>query len=81
MGPMGPRGLGPIKQKCSGSREQRAESREQRAESRERRAESREQSAITARWREGRRQVDIEFPMHLLIAFRCLVEAFWMSFS
>ena len=42
-----------------------------------------------ARWREGRRQVDclliielpIEFPMHLLIAFGCLVEAFWMSSS
>ena len=50
-----------------------------------------------ARWREGRRQVvialaialaiallvelPIEFPMHLLVAFACLVEAFWISFS
>ena len=26
-------------------------------------------------------ELPIEFPMHLLIAFGCLVEAFWMSFS
>ena len=26
-------------------------------------------------------ELSIEFPMHLLIAFGCLVEAFWVSFS